>query len=146
LSLPGPFVRLVLSAAALALLSPEATAADAESPKLTLELNALEEADGGCLLSFVAQNENAADIDAAVFETVLFNRQGQVSRLTLFDFGALPAGRPRVRQFVVPDLACADLGRVLINGASTCEAGELGASACSDGLSFSSRTDVEILG
>lgn len=144
--LPGLSVRLVLSAAAVALASHGVAAQDAETAQLSLELNTVQEVEGGCLLSFVAQNGYAADIESVVFETVLFNKAGGVDRLTLFDFGALPAGRPRVRQFVVPQLSCADLGRVLINGASTCEAGDLGAAACSEGLSLSSRIDVEILG
>lgn len=66
--------------------------------------------------------------------------------LTLFDFGALPAGRPRVRQFVVPGQECAALGSVLINGVVTCTAPGLEATACETGLSVSSRTNVDLIG
>nr|WP_246176346.1 hypothetical protein [Rhodovulum strictum] len=113
---------------------------------MSLELNAIAPAEGGCLLSFVAGNGHAGDIAAAVFETVLMDGAGRVARLTLFDFGALPAGRPRVRQFLVPDLACGDLGAVLINGAQSCEAGALGPSACAEGLQLTTRTEVEVIG
>jgi len=47
---------------------------------------------------------------------------------------------------VVPGLQCEALGQILINGASTCEAGELGAAACLQGLTLNSRTDVEMMG
>ena len=60
------------------------------------------------------------------------------------DFGALPPGKPRLRQFVVPDLQCEALGQILVNGASTCEAEAPG--ACMDGLTVTSRTGVEMLG
>ena len=65
--------------------------------------------------------------------------------LTLFDFRDLPSERPRVRQFDLSDVACEDLGRVLINGASQCQSGD-GSTLCTEGLLLSSRTDVELLG
>ncbi|TCM84530.1 hypothetical protein [Rhodovulum steppense] len=138
-------LRLAALSACLTAL-PLAAGADDASAALSLELNAVAEAEGGCLLTFVAENGHATDIAAAVFETVLMDATGRVERLTLFDFGTLPAGRPRVRQFVVPDLACADLGRVLINGAHLCEAGEPGLAPCAEGLRLGTRTDVEVIG
>ena len=79
-------------------------------------------------------------------ESLFETEAGRVERLTLFDFGTLPAARPRVRQFVVPDLACEALGRVLFNGAETCTGAGLAEGACEDGLLLSSRTAVELLG
>jgi len=113
---------------------------------VSIELNALDSEEGACRISFLIQNGHAADIAQAVYETVLFDQAGGVERLTLFDFGTLPAARPRVRQFLVPGLDCAQLGRVLINGAETCTGEGLPPEACTDGLELRSRTDVEILG
>ncbi len=123
-----------------------ALAQDPIGPRLSVELNAADPAHGGCKLSFLVLNGHQADVSRAVFEAVLFDTQGRVDRLTLFDFGALPAGRPRVRQFVVPDLSCTDLGQVLFNGVESCEAGALGAAACMDGLELKSRVTVEVIG
>lgn len=117
-----------------------------QSGRITLELNTLETVDDACRISFLIRNGHATDIDQAVFEAVLFDTEGQVERLTLFDFGALPASRPRVRQFVVPALACASLGRLMINGADTCTGDGLPEHACTEGLDVSSRTDAELLG
>jgi len=113
---------------------------------LSVELNAAKPSEDGCTLSFVVINGHAARIDRLVFETVLFDAGGQVDRLTLFDFGALPPARPRVRQFSVPGIACDALSRILINGAATCEAPGLDASACEAGLIVQSRTDIEVQG
>nr|WP_274705538.1 hypothetical protein [Salipiger pentaromativorans] len=120
------------------------TALAAQEGALALELNAQEQTETGCKLSFLARNSHDSDIAGAVFETVLFDTGGQVERLTLFDFGALPAGKPRLRQFVVPGLQCEALGQILINGATRCEAGTPG--ACTQGLRLTSRTDVEMMG
>ncbi len=123
-----------------------ATAAVAEDGVLRVELNTAETTDSACRLSFLIENTHPADITQAIYEAVLFNIDGAVNQLTLFDFGVLPTGRPRVRQFEVPGLACTDLSRLLINGASTCEADELGADICTTTLLLSSRTSIALLG
>lgn len=136
----GPLALVALAALCLPV------AAQQQAPRLSIELNALSPAEGGCMVSFLAENRLGADLERAVYEAVLFDTSGQVDRLTLFDFADLPDGRPRVRQFVVPDLACDGLGRILINGAQSCAAGALGAGVCTDALDLSSRTDVEVIG
>ncbi len=139
------FSALTSLIGAIFLAAPGFAQDSAEPAPLSIELNAQEQTERGCKLSFLARNGTGAPISAAVFETVLFDTTGQVDRLTLFDFGELPANKPRLRQFVVPELQCDALGQVLINGAATCEA-EAGAQVCTDGLSLSSRTDVEMMG
>ena len=126
----------------------QAQEADTATPDgLSIELNAATDASsGGCTMSFLIENGFEADISKAVFETVLFDTDGQVERLTLFDFGTLPQGRPRVRQFTIPGTSCDGFGRILFNGANTCEAADLGEGACTEGLTLGSRTDIEVLG
>lgn len=116
------------------------------SGKVAIELNALQSAEAACTLTFLVINGHATEIDKLVYETVLFDATGQVDRLTLFDFGTLPPGRPRVRQFAVPDLACDQLGRVLFNGLHTCTGDGIDAETCAQGMVTSSRTGIEVLG
>ena len=140
---------LAVWAALVPLAGPAAAAAEAETDlgaHVTIELNAVAPVDAACRMSFLIQNGHASDIRQAVLEAVLFDDQGRVERLTLFDFGELPAARPRVRQFVVPDLDCAALGQVLFNGVETCSSDGLSPTACSEGLELRSRADVEVLG
>jgi hypothetical protein len=135
-------MRLSLCALACLILGAPALAQEEAAPRLSLELNRVDSLDGACRLTFMAENGLGADLDALSLETVLIDTEGRVERLTLFDFGALPAGIPRVRQFDIPGLACDSLGRVLINGVSDCG----GADGCGDALEFGSRTDVEVIG
>lgn len=123
-----------------------AAAQDMQGAHVAIELNALEQVEEACRISFLIQNGHETDIEQAVYEAVLFDTEGSVDRLTLFDFGALPSARPRVRQFVVPGLGCDSLGRLLINGAQTCSGEGVPADACSRDLDLRSRTDVEVLG
>lgn len=98
---------LRMSLPLLALLPlPLAAQETAPAVGLTIELNATKGVEQGCQLSFLIRNGHETDIDSAIYETVLLDTSGQVDRLTLFDFGELPAGRPRVRQFVVPGTGC----------------------------------------
>lgn len=141
-----PHRPMPLAMALALLIGTAAGAQDSQGAHLSIELNALEPVEDACRISFLIQNGHPADIDSAVFEAVLFDAAGRVDRLTLFDFGALPAARPRVRQFVVPGLACPSLGRLLINGAQSCTGAGLPADACVRGLELRSKTDVEVLG
>ncbi|WP_394199212.1 hypothetical protein [Litoreibacter albidus] len=129
-----------LFAAAAPALSQDTTAG-----ALTVELNTTQTSADACTLSFMVTNDTGTAIEKAVFETVLFNASGAVQSLTLFDFGTLPPNRPRVRQFAVPNMACADLSRILFNGASTCTAADAG--VCDTALKPVSRVgSVEVLG
>lgn len=114
--------------------------------KISVELNAVETTGEACTLTFLITSGLEQQIDKAVYETVLFDRSGQVNRLTLFDFGALPPARPRVRQFAVPQITCDQLGRVLFNGANTCEGQGVAPDVCDTGFVPSSRTEIEVLG
>jgi hypothetical protein len=120
-------------------------AAQQAAPALGIELNRVLQVEGACRLTFLAENGLGTDLAQVVFETVLFTTDGAVERLTLLDLGALPAGRPRVREFDMAGLSCDGLGRVLINGVDTCAGVEAG--ACAAALGVRSRVDgVEVVG
>lgn len=95
--------------------------AEQSSPSLSVELNTLTQLEGACRLTFYAGNTLGSDIDALSLEAVIFTTEGEVERLTLFDLGTLPEGRPRVRQFDLPGLPCDEVGQVLVNGLAACE-------------------------
>ncbi len=113
---------------------------------LSLELNAVQDVDGACRFTFVAKNDTGVAIDKAIFETVIFDTSGGVVRLSLFDFRELPEGRPRVRQFDVPAMACGSIAQTLINGTSTCIVNGAESDLCGDRLTLSSRITVKLLG
>ena len=142
-------IRLFALAAFLAGAVPVAGAAQSDAqaaPVLSLELNALQDVGGACRLTFLARNGTGADIEKAVFETVIFDASGGVVTLSLFDFRDLPADRPRVRQFDLQGLACRDVGQALINGSNTCLVDGAESRVCNDALSLGSRIEVELLG
>lgn len=138
------FTKTCMAVAVAGMLAPSISAAQESTPQLTIELNAAQTVEQGCKLSFLVTNGHAEEITKAVYETVIFDDKGQVSRLTLFDFATLPSSRPRVRQFVIPGAGCEGIGQVLFNGADTCEGPD--AAACTTNLKLGTRTDIEVLG
>lgn len=113
---------------------------------LSIELNAVQDVENACRLSFLAQNRTGEAIDEAVFETVIFDTGGGVVSLSLFDFRSLPADRPRVRQFDLPGRSCDMVGQALINGANTCLVAGAESDLCDRALDLSSRVSVELIG
>ncbi len=138
--------EICLLAACLLPATPALTDETVIGAAVSLELNAVTSDEDSCTLTFMVINGHPTQIDKAVYETVLFDVGGQVDRLTLFDFGTLPPGRPRVRQFSIPGTSCEQLGQVLINGAHACTAPALSQDACESGLQLSTRTEIEVLG
>lgn len=137
----------ILLAAALLFPDPSpAQQTEGESAGLSVELNAADPVGETCRLTFVLRNDMDVDIDQLTVETVLFSKEGQVVLLTLFDFAAIPVGRPRVRQFQVPNVSCDSLGMVLVNGADTCSGDGLDPATCESTLSVSSRTNIALEG
>jgi len=135
----------VLLAGAVPAVVSAQSAQDAPSG-LFLELNAVQDVGGACRLTFLARNGTGVAIDQAVFETVIFDKSGGVVSLSLFDFRDLPADRPRVRQFELPEMACDTVGQALINGASSCVVVGVESEVCDEALSLGSRIAVELLG
>lgn len=127
-------------------LSVLARAEEPQASSIYLELNTVRDTGSACRLTFVANNRTDADIEQAVFETVIFDTAGSVISLSLFDFRELPSDRPRVRQFDVPGITCDTLGQALINGANTCNVSGAESTVCNGPLSLSSRIAVELLG
>lgn len=119
---------------------------DTPPARVHIELNNLQDIDGSCRLSFLAKNETAVAIDKAVFETVIFDTNGGVASLSLFDFRDLPVERARVRQFDLPGRSCDSIGQALINGANTCVVDGADNAICTNNLFLSSRLSVGLIG
>ncbi len=129
---------LLLSASALA---EEAPAARPGQPGLSLELNKLDRVDNGCRLTFVMRNGLDQPIESLGLELALFSGDGAVSGIIALDAGALPTGKTRVKRFVAPDVACTEIGRVLLNDVTRCEGTGLSPQACIARMGVSSRVE-----
>ncbi|WP_339692270.1 hypothetical protein [Celeribacter baekdonensis] len=126
--------RLIPMTCALCLSAGVAVAFDAP----VVELNTATAAQDACRLTFTVTAP--AGLSALETQTVLFDQAGGVRAFTLFDFGTVPEGGLRVRQFDIPQTRCDDVGMILFNSVETCTT--FAGNACGGDISFTSRSDT----
>ncbi|MBL4892596.1 MAG: hypothetical protein JKX91_12410 [Rhizobiaceae bacterium] len=111
------------------------------TPTISIELNSLKPSQGGCQIIFVVKNDLGKKLEKVSYEVVLFNSEGLVDRMTIFDFQTLSIGKTKVRQFNLTGTDCTKINRVLINGAKECKGAD--ADACMSNLTTNNRTAIE---
>lgn len=117
-------------------------AQEAAPASLALELNALQPADAGCRVTFLATNHLGGRLDRAAVELALFDTAGSIDRIVTLDFKDLRDGKTKVLQFELAGLQCERLGRLLVNDVSACEGAITPATVCLDALETSTRLDI----
>lgn len=115
------------------------------APALSLELNSLgDTADGGCRLTYVANNGMTAALEKTSFQMAVFDGTGSVTRLIVLDFGALAVGKTKVVQFDIPGQTCAQISRIVVNDVAQCTAaGGAAVPDCLTTLATASRTAIQ---
>ncbi|MEQ8480587.1 MAG: hypothetical protein RIC18_08010 [Hoeflea sp.] len=120
-----------------------AAAQDQQSGRIGLELNRLEQNGEACRLTFVVSNNLGSDLAGSGFEMVIFDGNGLVRLMTVFDFGALPDGKTVVNRFELPDTGCESVSRILVNSAARCSGPGTDAAQCSAALTTTNRTETD---
>lgn|SRR5262245_31252432 len=113
-------------------------AGSAPAEPLHVELNAMENAEGRCSVSFVIENKGDAVIETLRLDLALFNRAGVVQRRVAADMGPVRAAKTMVKTFTL-DGACEEIGAVLVNEVAACTPAD--PNACLDRLALSSRIE-----
>ncbi|MBB4303204.1 hypothetical protein GGD81_002247 [Rhodobium orientis] len=131
--------RTVLSLLVLLAVSMVTPAGAAES--LPMELNKAATVAGKCRVTMVVRNGLARPLSALSVDVVVFDKEGGVAGYSALNFGALPAGKMRVRQYDIAEMPCAEISRLLINDIRKC--GEGGEAQCLGLLEPSSRLDID---
>lgn len=117
-----------------------------EKPPLTglsLELNRVEQNGEACRATLMVLNGFEASLEKTAFELVMFDKAGLIRLMTVFDFGALPAGKTLVRRFDLPDIQCAELTRILVNGVARCAGSGIDVPRCEANFTTDNRTEIE---
>src|ERR1051325_4295605 len=113
-----------------------ASLAPALAEDFHVELNAVENAENRCRLTFVIENRGKTAIESLKLDLALFSTEGAVYRRMLVDMAPLRASKTIVKTFEA-DGDCAQLAAVLVNDVTACQPGE--PNACQDQLALSSR-------
>lgn len=133
----------VLSFLPVALAAPVSVAQQAET--IAIQLNEAATVGEACRLTFVIRNGLPSPVRALGLDLVLFDTSDGVSGYTAVDFGELPPGKTRVRQYDVAEGGCTGIARVLLNDIRSCEIEAEAAGDCLPLLSVSSRTGIDLI-
>ncbi len=111
---------------------------------LAVELNKLEDRDGGCRLYVVIDSKMPAALESFRLDLVLFGPDGVIARRLAVEAGPLRAAKTTVKLFDVPALACKDIAQVLVNDVMACRDAQGGQPDCVAELAVSSRAAAKI--
>lgn len=120
-----------------------ATAQEAKQ-ELMLELNNAQQVESGCRVSFLFHNTLAGTISDVAMEVAIMDKAQMTQDFLLISTGRLTQGKRRILQYDLPDIACADIGTILINDVSDCQINEMTAAQCLDAIRPSSRIDIKL--
>jgi hypothetical protein len=109
-----------------------------ENP-IRVELNAIENVQNSCRLSFVIENKGETPIETLKLDLAVFGREGGIQRRLIVELGPLRGSKTVVRAFDVEG-DCGQIGSVLVNDVTACAPGDPG--TCLDRLTLSSRSSA----
>jgi hypothetical protein len=123
----------------------EATEPRAGDGSIRVELNKLESLENACRAYFVVQNRTPELITELRLIVYFFDKNDVILASSLaLPFNDVPAGRTRVALFEIPELACDNIGRVLVNQVLTCVNSKGAVAGCAEMVATSTRTDAAL--
>lgn len=121
-------------------------AATAQTSKLTIEINKFEEIEGGgCRAFFLFQNNTPTSFEGFEMSLAIFNKQGVIDRLLTIDAAPLPVARTMLKLFEVPQIACTDIGQVLLHDVPVCKPQNAENTDCYPLIDLSSKTSASLV-
>ncbi|MGI9486890.1 MAG: hypothetical protein ACR2RF_13630 [Geminicoccaceae bacterium] len=87
---------------------------------ISIELNKTEETEQGCRPLFLFDNRSGHQLNKFQVEVVLFDGKGVYSRQILLDMAPLYKDKKVVASFLINDLACDEIGSMLVNALPSC--------------------------
>jgi hypothetical protein len=113
--------------------------------EIKLELNKLEPQTNACRAYLVFDNSAGPAIEALQLDLILFDQDGVIARRLAVDTAPLRAAKTTVKLFDIPDLACGDIRRILINEVLECRDASGAQTDCIERLSLSSRAEAQLV-
>lgn len=132
-------LAMVLAAAA-----PD-SAAGADQPGVSVELNKLEQVEGACRSFLVVDNATSVALESLTLDLVVFDVEGVIAQRLAVDLAPVEAGGLSVKAFDMSGIDCADVGRMLMNGVLSCAGGNGADAPCAGPPAISARGDVPFI-
>ncbi len=120
------------------------TPALAEDGKLEVQLNKLEAKDAACRAFFVVNNKTATAYDTLKLDLVLFQTDGVIGKRLLVNLAPLKPEKRVIKQFDFSDMACDQVGSILVNDVPECAAASAPVTDCISSMTLTSLSQVPL--
>ena len=118
----------------------------AEDGKLGIEVNKFEEiAGGGCRAYFLFQNNTPTSFEGFEMSLAIFDKAGTIDRLLSIDAAPLPVARTTLKLFEIPQIACANIGQILLHDVPICKPQNAENTDCYPLITLNSRTSAALV-
>lgn len=114
----------------------------AVASSLKLELNRLEAAGDACRTYLLVDNKGPA-LKSLKVDLFAFDTEGVAQKRLAVELGPVQEKKTVVRLFDFPSIACAKIGRVLLNDVLACEGGEASRENCLERIETTTKTSAE---
>ena len=126
------------------LLLPQEALAQEHGKSISIELNKAQPLKDACRISFIVRNDLGAPLQELGIEIVVLDRDGLAQELMVLKTGSLREGKRRLRQFDLPQTDCGQIGEILINDVSECQADGMTAASCLDVIRPTHKTNIKL--
>ena len=120
--------------------------AQAETGKLLVELNKVEEIDGGgCRAFFLFRNQTGKSFAGFEMSLAILDSQGVIDRLLSIDAAPLPVQRTTLKLFEIPEIACSNISEILLHDVTSCQPQNEDQMDCFPILDLGSKTSAQLV-
>jgi len=121
-------------------------AAQAETGKLQVELNKVEEIDGGgCRAFFLFRNQTGKSFAGFEMSLAILDGQGVIDRLLSIDASPLPVQRTTLKLFEIPEISCGNISEILLHDVTSCQPQNEDQMDCFPILDLGSKTSTQLV-
>ena len=117
----------------------------AQTGKLAIEVNKFEQIEGGgCRAYFLFANNTPTSFEGFEMSLAIFDKAGVIDRLLSIDAAPLPVARTTLKLFEVPQIACANIGQILLHDVPVCKPQNAETVDCYPLIALTSRTSAAL--
>ena len=117
-----------------------------QTGKLGIEVNKFEEIEGGgCRAYFLFANNTPTSFEGFEMSLAIFDKAGVIDRLLSIDAAPLPVARTTLKLFEVPQIACVNIGQILLHDVPVCKPQNGENVDCYPLITLTSRTSAPLV-
>lgn len=118
----------------------------AETGPLLVELNKMEEIDGGgCRAFFLFRNQTGKSFARFEMSLAILDGAGIIDRLLSVDASPLPVQRTTLKLFEIPETTCGNISEILLHDVTACQPQNETEMDCFAILELASRTPAKLV-